>query len=100
METHDNTVLEKEKAKVKPPSLYNVILHNDDYTPMEFVVGMLIYIFNRNNETAVDIMFKVHNDGKAIAGTYTKDIAETKAQTVIQTAEKNGHPLKATVEKE
>ena len=80
--------------------MYNVLLLNDDYTPMEFVVIALVSVFNKSAVEAYNIMMKVHNQGKAIAGgPYSKEIAETKAMKVMDFARQNGHPLKATFEK-
>jgi len=91
---------EKQKHKVKPPSKYVVIFHNDDYTPMDFVCIALISIFNKPAKDAFSIMMKVHEQGKAIAGgPYSKEIAETKAMKAIEFARQNGHPLRATFEK-
>ena len=92
---------EKEKQKLRPPSKYKVVFYNDDYTPMEFVVIALITIFNKAPTAAYNIMMKVHEQGRAIAGgPYSKEIAETKAMRTIDFAKQNGHPLKATFEKE
>ena len=92
---------QKEKHKIKPPSKYKVIFHNDDYTPMEFVVIALIVIFRKSNEEAFRIMMNVHEKGRGIAGgPYSKEIAETKVVRVMDFARQNGHPLKATFEKE
>ena len=91
---------EKQKHKVKPPSKYVVVFHNDDYTPMDFVVVALVAIFNKPAVEAYNIMMKVHERGKAIAGgPYSKEIAETKAMKAIEFARQNGHPLRATFEK-
>ena len=92
---------EKEKKKIKPPSKYKVVFHNDDYTPMDFVVVALITIFNKSPMEAYQVMLNVHEKGRGIAGgPYSKEIAETKAGKVIAFARQNGHPLKATFEKE
>ena len=92
---------EKEKHKIKPPSKYKVIFHNDDFTPMEFVVIALIAIFNKSPTQAYQIMMNVHEKGRGIAGgPYSKEIAETKAHKAIAYAKQSGHPLKATFEKE
>ena len=91
---------EKQKHEVKPPSKYVVVFHNDDYTPMDFVVVSLVAIFNKPANEAFNIMMKVHKQGKAIAGgPYSKEIAETKAMKAIEFARQNGHPLRATFEK-
>ncbi len=92
---------EKEKHRVKPPSKYKVVFHNDDFTPMDFVVIALIAVFRKSTEEAFRIMMNVHEKGRGIAGgPYSKEIAETKVAKVIDFARQNGHPLKATFEKE
>ena len=92
---------EKEKHKVKPPSKYKVIFHNDDYTPMDFVVIALMALFRKSSDEAFRIMMNVHEKGRGIAGgPYSKEIAETKVANVMDFARQNGHPLKATFEKE
>lgn len=88
----------EENIKLEKPRMYKVILHNDDYTPMEFVVEILVVIFKRRVVEATQIMLNVHNKGKAICGIYTFEIAETKVQQVHSLAEKNEFPLKATLE--
>lgn len=94
----DDTVVEKAKPKLKRPKLYKVILLNDDYTPMEFVVHVLEMFFNMNQEKATNIMLQVHNQGKGICGTYSRDIAETKVVQVNTYARENEHPLKSIME--
>lgn len=91
--------VDKQDQKVKPPSLYNVVLLNDDFTSMDFVVFILERLFGHDNTTANAIMMEVHDKGKGIAGTYTKDVAETKVARVIETAQLNEHPLKAIIER-
>lgn len=88
------------KAKVKPPSMYRVIVLNDDYTPMDFVVYVLQIFFNLPHEKATQIMLMVHTQGKAVCGIFTRDIAETKAHQVNHYAREKGYPLLATIEKE
>lgn len=78
--------------------MYNVILHNDDVTTMDFVVYILRRIFRKSQEVAEQLMFKVHFEGSAVAGTYHKDIAESKAKYTIDLARANGFPLKLTTE--
>jgi len=87
------------KPKTKKPSMYNVILLNDDYTPMEFVVIVLKKIFNKKQEEATQIMLHVHKNGLGICGTFTYEVAESKCKSVIDFAEKNEHPLQCTMEK-
>ncbi|MEO5356700.1 MAG: ATP-dependent Clp protease adapter ClpS [Nitrospirae bacterium YQR-1] len=86
------------KEKLKSPSLYKVILLNDDYTTMDFVVYVLESIFNKSPEEATSLMLNVHKRGSAVCGTYTKDIAETKVLAVHELALKHGYPLKCTME--
>ena len=88
------------KAKTKLPKKYKVLLHNDDYTTMEFVVIVLQKFFNKNSEEATAIMLQVHNDGAGVCGVYTYEIAETKSSQVLKFARDNGHPLKCTIEAE
>ena len=98
---HDEgLVKEAEKSKLKKPSMYKVILNNDDYTPMDFVVTVLVKFFSKTLESANHIMFKVHKDGKAIVGTYTADVAETKVAQVNEFSRANQHPLLCTMEQE
>ena len=90
----------KDKQKLTPPAKYNVVFHNDDYTPMHFVVIALVALFRKNTDEAVNIMMQVQEKGKGIAGgPYSKEIAETKVSQVMSFAKGNGHPLKATAEK-
>lgn len=85
-------------VKTKTPSMWKVILHNDDYTPMEFVIHVLINIFNKDMETAERLMLIVHEQGSAQIGLYTKEIALTKVRHVSMAAEQNKHPLVCTAE--
>ena len=86
------------KPETKHPPLYKVILLNDDYTPMEFVVHVLEVFFAMNREKATQIMLTVHTQGSAVVGTFPRDIAETKSEQVNQYAQENQHPLISTVE--
>ncbi|MBC8440780.1 MAG: ATP-dependent Clp protease adapter ClpS [Deltaproteobacteria bacterium] len=88
------------KSKDDLPPMYKVILHNDDYTSMEFVVQILMTVFGKSLEKATEIMLNVHNKGKAICGIYTRQIAETKIETIHNLASSKGFPLKSTMEKE
>lgn len=88
----------EKKAAVKPPPMYQVLLLNDDYTPMEFVVAIIQEYFNKDRETATQIMLKVHRDGKGMCGVYPKDIAGTKVELVLTHARKAGHPLQCVME--
>ena len=92
-------VLLEDKPKTKKPSMYNVLLLNDDYTPMEFVVLVLESVFNKKEEEATQIMLHVHKNGVGICGTFTFEVAETKCKLVIDMAKKNQHPLQCTIEK-
>jgi len=91
-------VLEKPSERVKEPDLYRVILHNDDYTSMEFVVEVLETVFHRGPAEAYRIMMKVHTEGRGVAGVYTHEVAETKVEKVLDLAQANGFPLMASVE--
>ncbi|MAZ69958.1 MAG: ATP-dependent Clp protease adapter ClpS [Porticoccus sp.] len=91
-------VVEAASPELKRPKRYKVVLFNDDYTPMEFVVGLLEIFFGMNREAATRVMLKVHLDGKAVCGVYTKDVAETKVAQVNDYARKNEHPLLCEVE--
>ncbi len=93
-----NTVIEPEQVKPKVPRMYKVLLLNDDYTPMEFVVECIVRFFNKTQEEATELMLKVHNDGKAICGIYSQDIAETKMSLVMNYASELQHPLQCKVE--
>lgn len=90
----------KSKEKLKKPSLYKVLLHNDDYTTQEFVVYVLTTVFHKSVEEAITIMLRVHMEGVGIAGIYPYEIAETKAEKVVSLARENEYPLLATVEEE
>ncbi len=88
------------KEDVKEPPMFRVLLHNDDYTTMEFVVEILMAVFKKSVEEATQIMLNVHRRGIGVCGIYTREIAETKVETVIRLARDNGHPLRCTMEKE
>jgi len=92
-------VEEEIREEVKEPAKYHVFLLNDDYTPMDFVVDVLCQFFNKTSEQATDIMLTVHYEGKALCGTFTADIAETKVDHVVRYALENDHPLKCILEK-
>jgi ATP-dependent Clp protease adaptor protein ClpS len=91
-------VAERKAAKTKPPQLYQVVMLNDDYTPMEFVVMVLQQYFQRDPDTATLIMLKIHHEGRAICGVYTKDVAATKVELVLTAARRDGHPLQCIME--
>lgn len=99
---HDSDVgvITLTKPKTKKPSLYKVLLLNDDYTPMEFVVHVLEQFFSKNREEAYRIMLHVHQKGVGVCGVYTFEVAETKVTQVMDFAQQNGHPLQCTMEKE
>ncbi|OHC80278.1 MAG: ATP-dependent Clp protease adaptor ClpS [Rhodospirillales bacterium RIFCSPLOWO2_12_FULL_67_15] len=90
----------KTRPKTKKPSLYKVLLLNDDYTPMEFVVHVLERLFGKSHEEAIRIMLHVHHKGVGICGVYTYEIAETKAGQVMDLARQQQHPLQCTIEKD
>jgi ATP-dependent Clp protease adaptor protein ClpS len=99
-EAYEDGLSVKVKVKTKKPSLYKVLLLNDDFTPMEFVVYVLERVFRRSRTEANDIMLKVHNDGVGVAGVFTYEVAETKVDQVMTLARKNEHPLQCTMERE
>lgn len=96
----ESGLLLKARPKTKKPSMYKVLLLNDDYTPMEFVVHILENIFNKNKQEATDIMLHVHRRGVGICGIFTYEVAETKVQQVMDFARANEQPLQCTMEKE
>ena len=95
-----DSVLTERKVVPKRPSLYRVLLHNDDYTPMDFVVMILQTFFNKDQTTATEIMINVHTKGMGVCGEYPYEIAETKVAQVMECARENEHPLQCTMEKE
>jgi len=94
----DTVLLEEVRPKLKKPPLFKVVLINDDYTPMEFVVQILESIFNHDREQATQIMLHVHKLGKGVCGVFTRDIAETKVIQVNNYARENKHPLMCEME--
>ena len=94
----DNTVLERQEQKLKPPAMFKVVLLNDDFTPMEFVVMIVQEYFSKDRETATQIMLKVHREGRGVCGVYTRDIAATKVEQVVTHARQAGHPLQCVME--
>ncbi|BAP56658.1 hypothetical protein THII_2361 [Thioploca ingrica] len=96
---NDDFVVQEAKPKLKRPPLYKVIILNDDYTPMEFVVHVLEVFFSMDRVLATRVMLQVHTQGKGICGTYTREIAETKVAQVNNYARENKHPLLCTMEK-
>jgi ATP-dependent Clp protease adaptor protein ClpS len=96
---HDEVeTLERTSHKEKTEDLWRVVLHNDDYTPMDFVVDVLERIFDKSPAESYRIMMKVHVEGRGIAGIYTHEVAETKARTTVDDAREAGYPLLASVE--
>jgi len=91
-------VLERRTQRTKPPQMYQVVMLNDDYTPMEFVVMVLQEFFSKDLETSTRIMLKIHTEGKAVCGVYSRDVAATKVDQVLDAANKAGHPLKCFCE--
>jgi ATP-dependent Clp protease adaptor protein ClpS len=94
----DLDLLEKDEIKTKRPSMWNIVLYNDDYTSMEFVVFVLTKVFHRSTEDALALTFAVHTQGKGIAGTYTFEVAEQKQYEVLLMAKIEEHPLRIEVE--
>ena len=100
-EQHDDDVATAPaKPELQPPPMYRVIMLNDDYTPMDFVVEVLETYFAMNREQSTQTMLAVHHQGKAVCGIYTRDIAETKAHQVSQYAHECNHPLLCEIEKD
>ena len=94
----DDSLLEAEKARVKPPPMFKVLLLNDDYTPMEFVVDVLERFFGMGRTKATQVMLEVHMHGKGVCGVFTHEIAETKVALVTRYARDHQHPLMCTLE--
>ncbi|MBN7824569.1 ATP-dependent Clp protease adapter ClpS [Bowmanella dokdonensis] len=95
--SHDKQ-LEAVKRKVQPPPMYKVLLNNDDYTPMDFVVEVLMRFFSMNAEKANQLMLTIHYQGKAVCGIFTAEVAETKVMQVNQYSRKHQHPLMCSME--
>lgn len=96
----DTGVLERQKEKLSEPPMYKVVMHNDDYTPFEFVISVLVDIFRMSEEKATNIAVQIHHQGKGICGVFAKDIAEFKQQKVMDRARAEEHPLQCTIESE
>ena len=94
----DSVVLERKTLKTQPPHMYQVVMLNDDFTPMEFVVRVLQEFFSKDREAATQIMLKIHLDGKGVCGVYSKDVAATKVDQVQDAAHQPGHPLQCLAE--
>ena len=88
----NSVVLERRTQRTKPPQMFQVLMLNDDFTPMEFVVMVLQEFFSKDRESATQIMLKIHLDGKGVCGVYSKDVAATKVDQVLEAARKSGHP--------
>jgi ATP-dependent Clp protease adaptor protein ClpS len=93
-----SVVLERRTQKTKPPQMHQVVMLNDDYTPMEFVVVVIQEFFSKDRETATQIMLKIHLDGRAVCGVYSRDVAATKVDQVQEAAKQAGHPLQCMSE--
>ncbi len=94
----DALVLDRLTQRTKPPTLYQVVLLNDDYTPMEFVVWAIQEYFGKDQETATQIMLKIHIEGRGVCGVFSKDVADAKADQVMSSARRSGHPLQCVAE--
>ena len=92
-------VITERKVEARPPSLYKVLLHNDDFTPMDFVVMVLETYFSKDRGAATEVMLAVHHKGVGVCGIYPFEIAETKVSLVMECARENEHPLQCTMEK-
>ena len=95
----DGDVITANKTGVKEPAQYHVLMHNDDFTPMDFVVGILQKVFHMDEEKSKSVMVEIHNKGIGYCGVFTLDLAETKVHHVLELARKNQYPLKCTIEK-
>ena len=93
-----SVVLERRTQRTQPPQMYQVLMLNDDFTPMEFVVWALQEFFSKDRESATQIMLKIHLDGRGVCGVYTPDVAFTKVDQVVQAARAAGHPLQCVSE--
>ena len=97
-EGQGSVVAEKEELALEPPKLFQVVMLNDDFTPMEFVVFVLQEHFRHDMDTATQIMLKIHHEGRGVCGVYTKDVAATKVELVLAAARRAGHPLQCILE--
>ena len=94
----NSVVLERRTQRTKPPQMFQVLMLNDDFTPMEFVVMVLQEFFSKDRESATQIMLKIHLDGKGVCGVYSRDVAATKVDQVLDAAKQAGHPLQCVSE--
>ena len=99
-EEFQSSVVTRTRAKTKRPPMYKVMIVNDDYTPMDFVVQVLKACFYKSHEEAISIMLQVHHNGSGICGVYTRDVAETKVEQVLSNSRQGEHPLRCVMEKE
>lgn len=97
---NETDVLTESETKLEKPKLFKVLLHNDDFTTMDFVVWVLQYVFNRNDPDAISIMLKVHNEGLGIAGIYSYEVASMKSEKAMNLAKAREYPLLCTIEEE
>ena len=95
---HGDTSLKEKPAQTKPPAMWQVVMYNDDYTPMEFVVDVLEKFFGHNYERATLIMLKVHTEGRGVCGIFPRDVASMKVEQVVDYARKHQHPLRCGME--
>ena len=95
---NSDTLLEETPAKTKPPSMWQVVMYNDDYTPMEFVIDALRQVFGHSQDTATQIMLKVHTEGRGVCGVYPRDVATMKMEQVVDYARQHQHPLRCGME--
>ena len=93
-----SVVAERKAAKTRPPRMFQVVMLNDDFTPMEFVVMVLQEYFRLDREAATQVMLKIHHEGRAVCGVFTKDVAATKVELVLAAARRSGHPLQCIME--
>lgn len=93
-----SVLAERQAQRVEPPPMYQVVLLNDDFTPMEFVVMVIQEYFQRDQDTATQIMLKIHHEGRGICGVYTHDVASTKVELVLSASRRAGHPLQCIME--
>jgi ATP-dependent Clp protease adaptor protein ClpS len=98
MKNETELLVQTAKPQLKEPVMYQVIMHNDDYTPMEFVVDVLEMFFNMERNKATQVMYEVHMTGQAICGVFSKDVAETKSDQVMEYARRHEHPLLCSIE--
>ena len=93
-----NTDVKEKPAQTKPPAMWQVVMYNDDYTPMEFVIDVLQTVFAHTHERATQIMLKVHTEGRGVCGVYPRDVASMKMEQVVDYARQHQHPLRCGVE--